>query len=163
MMASLTLTKGYVAIIDDEDFEFLSRWKWCASQCGQSFYAMRGQLREGKQQFFYLHRIILNAQKGQYVDHIDGDTMNNSRNNLRIVTAKQNSANMKKHKDGVSQFKGVSPNLKLGKPWVAGIVNEGKRKHLGTFSSEIEAAMAYDAAAKIRFGEYAKLNFGDKS
>lgn len=160
-MATLQLSKGLVAIVDDADFVELSKFKWSASKSDQRFYAMRAEGPKASQRFYYLHRVIIGDQKGQIVDHIDGNSLNNSRSNLRIVTTRQNAMNAKRHCDAISQFKGVTPNLKKGKPWVAGISIEGKRTHLGVFETEIEAALAYDAAAIDAFGEFARINFGE--
>lgn len=162
-MRAIPLTRGLRAIVDDEDFEFLSQFKWSASKSDVRFYAMRAEGPRRSQRFFYMHRVVAGAARGQIVDHIDGDPLNNTRANLRFVTTRQNAMNARRHCDATSQFKGVTPNLKLGKPWSAGISIAGKRTHLGVFPTEIEAAQAYDAAAIKEFGEYAKLNFGVKS
>ena len=145
----LPLTQGKVSVIDFADLEKVGRVKWCAHRDGHVFYAVRkcgGRMKS-------LHREILKVS-GR-VDHKDGDGLNNTSANLRTCTAKQN--RMNQHSViGRSSFKGV--HLHRGK-WTARIQIDGKRKHLGYFPSEQEAAVAYDIAAKHRFGEFAKLNF----
>lgn len=158
----IKLTKGCEAIVDDQDYEFLMQWKWSASKSDTSFYAMRAEGPRRSQKFLYMHRVIAAAEKGQTVDHIDGNTLNNTRKNLRIVTTRQNSMNARSHRDSASKFKGVYPNGKAGKPWCAGICIKGKRSHLGVFQTEVEAAMAYDYAAKKEFGVHAKLNLEER-
>ena len=159
-MRLITLSKGLESIVDDEDFEWVSKHKWSASKSDHSFYAMRAQGPRGNQKFFYLHRVIIGAEKGQLVDHIDRNTLNNSRSNLRLVSVRQNAMNTGSHRNSISQFKGVWPNAKAGKPWAAGISLAGKRIHLGHYATEMEAAQAYDAAARRESGQFANLNFG---
>lgn len=105
----------------------------------------------------FLHRTILNPSKEKVIDHIDHNGLNNRRSNLRICTQTQNVANQRKGK-GSSNFKGVYWNKREQK-WRAGIGYKGKDFHLGYFKDELEAAKAYDKAAKDLWGEFAKLNF----
>ncbi|MGA1567624.1 MAG: AP2 domain-containing protein [Methylophilaceae bacterium] len=104
-----------------------------------------------------LHRTILNPSKEKIIDHIDHNGLNNRRENLRICTVTQNAANQRKRK-GSSNFKGVYWN-KRDQVWRAGIGYKGKDLHLGHFKDELEAAKAYDKAAKDLWGEFANLNF----
>lgn len=108
----------------------------------------------------YLHRFLLNAESGQEVDHINGNGIDNRRNNLRICTHRQNQLNQKKRKNCISKFKGVSLKNDHGrkKSWIARIHVNGKTKILGYFLTEIEAALKYNDAAKKHYGEFAKLN-----
>jgi len=97
----------------------------------------------------------MNAQTGQQVDHINHNPLDNRRCNLRLCTNGQNTANARKHKDGItSQFKGVSWD-KYAQSWCVQV--QGSR--VGRFKSEMEAARAYDNAARVAFGEFAHLNF----
>lgn len=93
----------------------------------------------------------------KHIDHIDGNKENNRLDNLRLVTNQQNSFNARGHKDGSSRFKGVFLEGRSGK-WLARISKSGKSKHIGYFSCEVEAAKAYNKAAKELFGEFARLN-----
>ena len=108
----------------------------------------------------FLHRLIAGATKGEIVDHRNGNTLDNCRLNLRICAQAENTIN-RKSKGGASRFKGVWLEKRRGK-WVAEIRLNGKRKHIGTFVDEIEAAKAYDAAARKTHGEFATLNFPEK-
>ena len=104
-----------------------------------------------------MHRFILNAPKGQYVDHRDRNGLNNQKRNLRFCTQSQNMMNLKSS-TGTSKYKGVSWNIKY-KRWQSHIRLNYKLKNLGSYNSEIEAALAYDHAARELFGEFARLNF----
>src|SRR5690606_30033579 len=169
-----------VAIVDDEDFERLSRYKWFYHDQG---YAARSAWVNGKRRTIYMHREIMQPPKGAQidhvngkrrgvfmhrqimqppkdleVDHINGDKLDNRRSNLRIVTRQQNRFNERPRKGTSSKYKGVSW-YKQTRRWEAYIKINGKKKRIGYFNDEIEAALAYDRAARELFGEYAKTNF----
>lgn len=103
-----------------------------------------------------MHRLIFSLKwtPTTEIDHKNGNGLDNRRENLRIATRSQNAANRFK-RGGSSKFKGVCI---AGKRWKAGIRQDGKSYHLGTFDTEEEAALAYNASATIRFGEFARLN-----
>jgi AP2 domain len=141
------------AIINNEDYGKVSARKW---------YLQRKISRQGYA-VTYINRYPVEMGKfilgiDGTVDHIDGDTFNNQRHNLRTATTQQNRANSKKVAKAASRFKGVFLSNN-GKKWRAHIKFEGKQTHLGTFDSEEDAAKAYDRAAKDLFGEYARTNF----
>ena len=152
-MRKIPLTQGKFALVDDEDYEALAKHKWQFNH----HYARRDGPRPRRLPI-WMHRVITNAPPGMQVDHINGDTLDNRKSNLRICTRAQNQANRKRDRDSPSRFKGVHLR-KDNQKYVAGIIVNGRRKHLGQFQSDIEAAKAYDAAAIALRGEYARVNF----
>ena len=157
-MKEIPLTQGKVALVDDGDFEWLSKFKWHALKRGNVFYAGRSSPRDnGKKRMIIMHREILGLKPGDPgVDHRDGNGLNNRRENLRRATKSQNAMNQQKTR-GTSRFKGVRWH-KDCKKWTAEIKFDGKKKHLGLFNTEEEAAKAYNRKAEELFGEYANLN-----
>lgn len=153
-MRELLLTKGKVALIDDDIYDEISKYKWCYFPCG---YAARGATKNGKNISVYMHRQIMNAPKGQMVDHKDGNSLNNLRENLRLCKSIQNQRNSKIPKNNTSGFKGVTW-YKPSKRWRAQITLKNQCIYLGYFIEKIDAAKAYNEAAKELFGEFSKLN-----
>ena len=150
-------------LVDDADYEWLNQWKWCALKGANGLYVVRGVYLGGgrknrKYKTIRMQRLILNVNSGMVVDHINGDTLNNQRDNLRICTQRENSYNTKRPSDNTSGFKGVSWSKSRGK-WEARIKANGKHKFLGYFDNKKEAAKTYDCSAKELFGEFAYLNF----
>lgn len=158
-MKEIQLTKGLVAIVDDKDFEELSKYKWSASHDGKSFYACRSfGYKDGKQKKIKMHRQILGDKcVGLQVDHINMNTLDNRRENLRACTKSQNMMNRGKTAKNTSGFKGAKKWHKGG--FVASITVMQKVKTIGYYDTVEEAARAYDEAAKRLHGEYARLNF----
>jgi hypothetical protein len=154
-MISLPLTRGFETLIDDEDSVRLSEFRFNAMLCMGKFYAASNRLKRiyGSK---LLHRVILEAPEGMCVDHINGDTLDNRRSNLRLATHKQNMQNRKKH-NCKNPYKGVYE--KRSGRYTAMIFDNSKLKYLGVFDSAEEAAKVYDARASIIFGEFARLNF----
>jgi len=149
------------AIVDTEDLRRLSRFRWCASNKSKKsskpkFYAQR---KDGDK-IIYMHREVLSMDGSIELDHINGNTLDNRKANLRVCTSRQNSRNSRKRKGCSSRFKGVFWSKNTGK-WRASIKNSVKRIHLGYFESESQAAKAYDEKAKELFGKYAHPNFPD--
>lgn len=147
------------AKVDSEDYDWLNQWKWNAVKSKYTAYAVRyiPKSERVRQPVIQMHRLIVGAQEGFQVDHIDGDGLNNQRANLRIVTLQQNRWNRRSQPHS-SRYKGVSW-LKGKKRWTATIRIQGRNKFLGLFFEEKEAAKAYDNKAREAFGEYAKTNF----
>lgn len=156
MAKEISLTRGKVAIVDDEDYERLSQYKW---RCNSHGYAVRSEWRGAGllPRFIAMHREVLGADGNVRADHIDGNRLNNQKFNLRECTESQNQMNRGKHVRTSSQYKGVS-FFKETSRWRAYIQLEGKGKHLGFFDNEVEAAKAYNVAAKQFYGEFARLN-----
>lgn len=155
-MIEIPLTKDQVALIDDEDYALVSQYKWQAKKHRNTWYAYASTpCVEGKRKRISMHRTIMGAKLGQQVDHINNNGLDNRRENLRFCTASQNCMN-RANTWGASTYKGVA---KKGNRWASRIMIGGVYTWLGTFSSEEEAAMVYDAAAKNYYGKFANLNF----
>lgn len=157
-MIKIPLPHGKFALIDDDDFENISQYKWYALKSRNTFYAYRQKWMNGKTISTIMHRMILNAPNGYEVDHINFNGLDNRKCNLRIASRSQNQANRPKTWDGTSKYKGVHWH-KLNKRWIVQITIEGKNINCGAYKDEIEAAIAYDRAAIQYFGEFAYLNF----
>lgn len=142
-------------LVDDADFERLSQHGWCLYESKGKRYAQANIRIGGRWRRVLMHRYLIGAEKGQLVDHEDGDGLNNRRGNLRFATRSQNQFNAGRRR---GRFKGVSWHRAAGK-WVAQISAGVKRYYLGLFVSEEEAARAYDRKAAELHGEFAKLNF----
>ncbi len=149
----IPLTKGKVAIVDAEDYERLSKYKWHTVISYKRFYAYR--TFNGKNTA--MHRFIMKPAEGLLVDHIDGNGLNNTKDNLRICTYQQNICNRKGWGKN-SKYKGLCWD-KYNKKWRAQIHYNRKCRYLGVFEDEVEAAKEYDKEAIRLFGEFAYLNF----
>lgn len=148
-------------LIDGEYYDKVKSYNWHAyySPNTKSFYISTNiRKNNGKYTLLRLHRLITDAPKGMCIDHINHNTLDNRKTNLRICTNAENQRNSRKHFDGItSKYKGVSWK-KHAKKFVAKIRYCGKDKHLGYFDNELDAAIAYNNAAIKYYGEYAKLN-----
>jgi len=150
----IPLTRGLFAIVDAEDYAELSRFQWFAEGGPRTYYAVRKE--NGKS--IKMHRQILNAPDHLVVDHIDHNGLNNRKSNLRLATFTQNCQNQRRTSHGTSKYKGVHWNKRL-KKWAVQITCDKKTHHLGYFTNEIDAAHAYDHAAKKFHADFANLNF----
>lgn len=157
-MREIKLTQGKVAIVDDEDFDRLNKFKWYTIKRQNIYYAERAIWVAGKSKKHIMHQMILEPRPGYETDHIDGNGLNNQKENLRYATHQQNISNQRKHSRTSSRFKGVCWHKKA-KKWMAHITKDGIFLYLGLFMGEIDAALVYDKAAKIYFGEFARTNF----
>ncbi len=160
-MKEIPLTRGYVALVDDEDYERVNAIKWHPSivrnKNGVTVYAGRSISISGKRLTVYMHRFVLGSECPRKVDHQDTNGLNNQKQNLRPCSQSQNMANGLNGLGGSSKFKGVSWYTSRNR-WEAYITKDLVRRRIGYFKNEIEAAMAYNTAAVKAFGEFARLN-----
>ena len=149
-MKEIQLLCGKKAFVDDCDFEKLQEYRWKSRSRGTTtFYA------EAKGSRLSMHRIIINAKKGEQVDHINRNGLDNRRENLRLCSHSQNQINRPQQKNNTSGYKGV---YLFKKKWRACIKIKGKLLYLGYFSDKKEAAETYNKKAKELFGEFAYQN-----
>jgi len=159
-MRQVPLTKGYFALVDDEDFDHLMQWSWQLFRCGRSdrkYLYARGRGKDGKH--IFMHREIMLPNPESVVDHINYDGLDNRRSNLRICNQSQNSGNTRQVRSKIG-FRGVTKTLRG--EYVAKLGREGAVVHLGTYPTAEDAALAYDKAAREHFGEFATLNYPEE-
>lgn len=156
-MKEIKLTQNQVALVDDSDFEYLNQFKWQASLHKKKWYAKREVWNKELKKYekHFMHRIIYPNFK--MVDHINGETLDNQRCNLREANHSQNGANSKLRIDSTSGFKGVD-YVKPHDRWRARLKPNNIEFNLGEYKTPIEAAQAYNIAAKLLFGEFASYN-----
>jgi hypothetical protein len=151
-MREIPLTHGEVALVDDEDFEWLSKFSWRVvdDPRNNTLYAAASPIT--------MHRIILGSDgaEASLVDHENGNGLDNRRENLRMATASQNQGNRRLNRNSTSGYKGVS---RRNGRWTARIKMKGRSTYLGTWDTPEEAAEAYDSKAREYFGEFAHVNF----
>lgn len=156
---NIPLTQGQVAVIDDADASIIGTGKWHATwrKSANTYYAQQSVRVGADWKTRFMHRVILGAEEGGLdVDHKNHNGLDNRRSNLRFATRSQNLANARST-GGRSRYRGVVPSGNAG-TWRSQIKNSGKTVLLGTFSTEIEAAQAYNNAARELYGEFAILN-----
>lgn len=160
-MKTIDLTQGKVAIVDDDDFEELSKYKWYANKIKGVHYAMRNSPTDTRKYIkLLMHRSIMEARKEQQVDHINGNRLDNRKVNLRLCNNAENSWNRQRGR-GLSKYKGIYFHKPTQK-WLARIMRNGHHYHIGLYKTEEEAARAYDRKARVLFGDFAYLNFTEE-
>jgi hypothetical protein len=157
----IPLSQGKYAIVDPDDYERIYKHKWYISKRGNTYYAVRGQwsplLR--KRLTISMHREVIDVPDDLYIDHINHHGWDNRKANIRPATAAGNARNARYPKINTSsKYRGVWYNRQT-KKWRATIVVNRKRKQIGYFRDEIDAAKAYDNAAKRYYSDFAILNF----
>lgn len=152
-MKTISLTQGQHAIVDDSDFEYVNSFKWCASKNtrgGGEFYAVR---RSPSHRM--MHRLILNAKSGQYVDHINHNTLDNRRSNIRLCSAAENGRNRRgANSNSVSGILGIEW-IESRHKWAAKMRIGGKPALIGRYATKEEAIQAHASARRKHYGEFA--------
>mgnify|MGYP000386226735 CR=1 FL=1 len=147
---------GFWVMLDLEDVDHVMEHNWYPSSKGDYLQSTQ----DG--QMVLLHRFIIGAEPGEYVDHRNGNRWDNRKKNLRPATATENARNARPHQSAASPYKGVSVVQRQSGPRYRALIQiGGRQRHLGYFKSEIIAARAYDEAAREHFGEFAWVNFND--
>jgi len=160
----IALSRGEYAIVDVKDYGWLSKYNWHVLEGQRTLYAYRRvRVRKGgKQRAVSMHRAIMGAVKGELVDHINHNGLDNRGANLRKATRAQNAQNRRKPRvNSKSKYKGLAWQKRTGK-WSVRIQVNWDHKCIGTFTNELAAAKAYDDAARKYHGEFASLNFPSK-
>jgi len=157
-MKNIPLTQGFVALVDDADYDRVSAHKWSATKTKSTVYGIRKvKTCVGRSTSQLLHRFIMSVTDPEiHVDHEDHNGLNCQRHNLRKCVRGENDGNRRKTR-GSSQYRGVSWSKNKG-TWRACITIE-RTVHLGYFTDEVQAALTYDVAARSRFGAFANCNF----
>lgn len=157
-MKEIPLTQGKKALVDDSTYDWLIKYRWYAAKGHRSshgrFYAVR---RDGKK-VITMPNTLLSLRSSQFVDHKNGDGLDNRLENLRPASRTQNAQNSLLSKKNVSGYKGVCWHIRK-KRWIVGTYINKKRHHLGYFTSRLIAAHVYDEEARKHFGEFACVNF----
>jgi hypothetical protein len=148
-MKEIVLTQGKVALVDDDDFEWLNQWKWFCNKAG---YAVRNLPKHKSE---YMHRAIMKTPDGLQTDHVDHNKRNNQKNNLRICNNSQNQANRHYDKSKESGYRGVE---KRGNKYRAHVTVNQNMIHLGHYENPEDAARVYNKAVIKYFGEFATIN-----
>jgi len=159
MSREIELTRGFKAIVDDEDYPRLAESEWYAIGSVSGPYAARDEAIVGRRQCIYMHRTIAGATPTDGVDHVNGNGLDNRRSNLRLANQSQNMGNAQLSRANGSGFKGVTWDGARGR-WQAKVMVKGRTIHLGRFDDRLQAAKAYDVAAEKCFGEFARTNQG---
>ncbi len=168
-MKEVLLSRGLVALVDDDDFPLICGFKWHAARgrsLSEVWYACaclgKAQALQFGKRHVKLHRLLMGFPNSPLkVDHRNGNGLDNRRENLRIVNANQSQMNRPANIQAVSQYKGVSWHKRSSR-WQSQICAYGHHRYIGEFANEIEAALAYDREAILIHGEYARLNFSRK-
>ncbi len=159
----IPLSRGMFALIDAVDYDrVVAMGKWCADPSSSTFYARKNIYHPEDRSLtsLLMHNFITGWT---YVDHVNGDGLDNRRNNLRQANHSLNMRNKRLYRNNTSGFKGVMRNRGKGKPWYAAIKKDGRIYRLGNHLTPEDAARAYDKAALDLFGEFARLNFPQES
>lgn len=153
----IPLTKGKFATVDEEDYPYLSRFTWQAAVYKNQYRAVRTIGKDGKDISLPMECFLITNRKGFIYSHINGDTLDNRKENLTTISQPHKLQKAKKRTETTSKYKGVYWD-KRGKRWAVSINKNNKKYHIGYFKIEVEAALAYNEKAKELYGEMAYQN-----
>jgi len=156
-MKTIQLTQGKVAIVDDEDYEYLNQFKWCVRGNNNDYAITSIKVSPVKYRSVNMHHLILNPPKGMMIDHKNGYSLDNRRSNLRICTSQQNCLNKISGRNSSSKYKGVCWYKNMNK-WEVRVTVNTKNKFLGYFDTELEGAIIYNIACRKYHREFARPN-----
>lgn len=157
---TIPLSRGLFAIVDTDDYDRLSVFKWCAlcSGSGPIYAARKITVAPKTRKAILMHREIITAAPHQKIDHINGNSLDNRKANLRIATDQQNQRGFSTPRKGKSSiYRGVHFR-KRSRSWIAQISVDKRVIHIGCFATEVDAAAAYNTYAIKHFGDFAQLN-----
>lgn len=158
MSKKIKLTQNKYAIVDDNDYDYLSQFKWYASKTKNTFYAMRNSsMIKGKRKKILMHREIMQPIDGFIIDHINHNGLDNRKSNLRFCTKQQNNCNILRRKKFTSKYRGVHWASYANK-WRAQITVNKKPIYLGLFNTEEDAAISYNEAAVKYHKDFGVIN-----
>ena len=153
-MKEIKLTRGQVAIVDDEDYERISKHNWAVHPQRAGYAVRKGNKKRGEPRTILMHREVLNAPRDAQIDHINRNSLDNRKCNLRLATVQKNAFNRAKpNVKCTSRYKGVFQR-KDQKSWSARIKHNDRHIELGRYKEEAYAAAVYNYAARILFGEF---------
>lgn len=157
----IPLTRGHFAKVDPEDYGWLAQFRWHYVRTARTFYAVRSGYSGGRGRKIWMHREIMDTPIGLVCDHVNHNGQDNRRGNLRNCTVAQNNLNRQHYRNSRWRYKGVwwCKDMQM---WGSEIQAGGEAEFLGYFVREVEAARAYDAAARRLHGEFACLNFPEE-
>jgi hypothetical protein len=157
--AIVPLAGGLEAIVDEDDLEMLSGFKWKPLRLSHDTYAVSSFVTNGRHHTIYMHRMVMLPDPALDVDHVNMDGLDNRKDNLRACTRSENLHNSALRKNSTTGYKGVSPIARRPGYWQVGLRIGEERVFVGEFDNPIKAAVAFDAVARERLGEFARLNF----
>ena len=155
--SKIYLSCGNFVLIDEDDYDFLSMWKWNIGSGYASRAASVIEYEMGTPRRISMHRQILSCPKGMVIDHINRNKLDNRKSNLRVCTYSENTANAYRKQRGTSKYKGVYYKSDC-KKWCAELIAHGKRIYLGLHITEKDAALAYNKAFIENYGTIGLLN-----
>ena len=155
MMREIHLSNGGITLVDDDDYDVLNKYKWRKEASG---YVFRTGSIKGRNVPVRMHRVVMEAPKGLQVDHINGNKLDNRKENLRLATRSENQRNVGKRSSNKSGYKGVRWVPSPYNKWRVDIRTDEGKKFIGHFNNILEAAKAYNDAALNYHGEFANLN-----